>query len=201
VELPSPEATDTLKTRSTAVPTVWTPTAISAMFAVTSVEIRLTSSMICWIWTEDSFTETELVSTFPERSSWSARNPRTAWVPAWMEPRVCRICSNDRLTSRILASTASKLDRVSSLARETDCVPFELALQGGRSRKSVIKNDGAISSSDAGLVILSRLPVEIFLESHEAEPYQIVLDFDSSDIPLHGKREGRFFHGYYDEYR
>jgi len=47
---------------------------------------------------------------------------------------------------------------------------------------------------------LSKLLVEIFLESHETEPNQIVLDFDSSDIPLHGEQEGRFFHGYYDEY-
>lgn len=27
-----------------------------------------------------------------------------------------------------------------------------------------------------------------------------VLDFDATDTPLHGRREGRFFHGYYDTY-
>jgi hypothetical protein len=27
-----------------------------------------------------------------------------------------------------------------------------------------------------------------------------VLDLDNTDIPLHGAQEGRFFHGYYDEY-
>jgi len=27
-----------------------------------------------------------------------------------------------------------------------------------------------------------------------------VLDLDNTDIPLHGMQEGRFFHGYYDEY-
>lgn len=47
---------------------------------------------------------------------------------------------------------------------------------------------------------LKKLLVEVFLESHESEPQQIVLDFDSSDIPLYGEQEGRFFHGYYDEY-
>ena len=185
---------------------------------------------------------------------------------------------------------------------ETECIQFELDLQGGRSRKIVVSNDGAISSSDAGLVVLSqiekrrkwigrlagcftdwrnqalatyplesllkqavyglaqgyedlidhdqwrhdpllalacgrepyrdpgagkstlnrlelegdashrykkiavddqklsRLLVEIFLESQDAGPDQIILDFDSSDIPLHGEQEGRFFHGYYDEY-
>jgi hypothetical protein len=28
----------------------------------------------------------------------------------------------------------------------------------------------------------------------------LVLDFDASDDPLHGRQEGRFFHGYYDSY-
>jgi hypothetical protein len=29
---------------------------------------------------------------------------------------------------------------------------------------------------------------------------EVVLDFDASDDPLHGRQEGRFFHGYYAEY-
>lgn len=28
----------------------------------------------------------------------------------------------------------------------------------------------------------------------------LVLDFDATDDPLHGRQEGRFFHGYYDQY-
>lgn len=186
---------------------------------------------------------------------------------------------------------------------ETECIQFELELQDGKSRKVVVKNDGAVISSDGGLVLLSRIEqrrhwirrlsgcfedkrdperitfpaeillrqqifglaqgyedlvdhevwrndpmlalacglepyqdhgagkstlsrlqlsqrdkadrykkvgadedklkkllVEIFLESLETEPEEIVLDFDSSDIRLHGEQEGRFFHGYYDEY-
>lgn len=35
------------------------------------------------------------------------------------------------------------------------------------------------------------------LPKHTAE---VVLDFDASDDPLHGRQEGRFFHGYYGEY-
>ena len=27
-----------------------------------------------------------------------------------------------------------------------------------------------------------------------------MLDLDNTDIPLHGMQEGRFFHGYYDDY-
>jgi len=47
---------------------------------------------------------------------------------------------------------------------------------------------------------LDELLVTVFLESHEQAPEQIVLDMDTTDLPLHGKQEGRFFHGYYDNY-
>ena len=44
------------------------------------------------------------------------------------------------------------------------------------------------------------LLVSLFLESHSRPPEEIVLDVDTTDLPLHGRQEGRFFHGYYDEY-
>src|SRR5580693_843138 len=42
--------------------------------------------------------------------------------------------------------------------------------------------------------------VKVFLESYQEAPEQIILDIDTTDLPLHGKQEGRFFHGYYDHY-
>jgi hypothetical protein len=47
---------------------------------------------------------------------------------------------------------------------------------------------------------VDRFFVDLFLDSHEEAPEQIVLDFDATDDPLHGQQEGRFFHGYYDHY-
>jgi hypothetical protein len=47
---------------------------------------------------------------------------------------------------------------------------------------------------------LDELLVKVFIESHESAPVEIVLDVDTTDLPLHGKQEGRFFHGYYDHY-
>jgi hypothetical protein len=47
---------------------------------------------------------------------------------------------------------------------------------------------------------IERLLVELFLEAHRTAPRQIVLDLDATDDPLHGRQEGRFFHGYYDCY-
>ena len=42
--------------------------------------------------------------------------------------------------------------------------------------------------------------VDLFLDAHGAPPGQIILDLDATDDPLHGHQEGRFFHGYYDNY-
>jgi len=47
---------------------------------------------------------------------------------------------------------------------------------------------------------IDELWVKIFLESYAEEPDEIILDLDATDTPLHGKQEGRFFHGYYDAY-
>lgn len=47
---------------------------------------------------------------------------------------------------------------------------------------------------------LSKLLVELFIESFDSPPDELVLDFDATDDPIHGEQEGRFFHGYYDSY-
>ena len=47
---------------------------------------------------------------------------------------------------------------------------------------------------------IDELLVKVFIEAHNDAPAEIVLDVDTTDLPLHGKQEGRFFHGYYDSY-
>jgi hypothetical protein len=47
---------------------------------------------------------------------------------------------------------------------------------------------------------LDELLVAVFVEAHQKPPDSIVLDLDVTDLPVHGHQEGRFFHGYYDEY-
>jgi hypothetical protein len=44
---------------------------------------------------------------------------------------------------------------------------------------------------------LADLFLTIFIESFEHPPARLVLDFDPSDIELHGQQEQRFYHGYY----
>jgi len=47
---------------------------------------------------------------------------------------------------------------------------------------------------------IDELLTKVFLEAHAEAPAQIVLDLDTTDLPLEGHQEGRFFHGYYDSY-
>ena len=47
---------------------------------------------------------------------------------------------------------------------------------------------------------IDSLFVDVFLEAFGQAPEEIVLDVDTTDVELHGGQEGRFFHGYYDEY-
>ena len=42
--------------------------------------------------------------------------------------------------------------------------------------------------------------VDLFLDSDQTPPEQIVLDVDATDDPIHGHQEGHFFHGYYKSY-
>ena len=46
----------------------------------------------------------------------------------------------------------------------------------------------------AGAVI-EKLTVDLFLDARAKPPRQVVLDLDATGDPLHGDREGRFFHG------
>ena len=47
---------------------------------------------------------------------------------------------------------------------------------------------------------VSELLVEQFIASFKNKPKQLILDFDSTDDPVHGRQVGSFFHGYYDHY-
>ena len=47
---------------------------------------------------------------------------------------------------------------------------------------------------------LHRVLVDTFLDSYDEPPTEIVLDVDSTDDPVHGEQEKRFFNGYYDRY-
>jgi hypothetical protein len=47
---------------------------------------------------------------------------------------------------------------------------------------------------------VERFFVDVFLQAHRTPPRRIVLDLDTTDAILYGHQQGRFFHGYYENY-
>jgi hypothetical protein len=84
-------------------------------------------------------------------------------------------------------------------ARRSDCAP--VAGKSTLNRLELSRPEPSryhkISHDPAAI---EGLFVDLFVEAHAAPPAQIVLDLDATDDPLHGHQEGRFFHGYYDNY-
>jgi len=94
----------------------------------------------------------------------------------------------------VLATVLGRLE-----ARRATCAPLagkstlnrlEHAPAGDHRYRRIAHDPGAIE----------RLFVELFLDAHATSPKEIVLDLDATDDPIHGRQEGRFFHGYYDCY-
>ena len=52
----------------------------------------------------------------------------------------------------------------------------------------------------ANFAAMDGLLVDVFVESYETAPAEIILDVDATDDPVHGHQAGRFFHGYYRHY-
>ncbi|HZB91134.1 MAG TPA: IS1380 family transposase [Stellaceae bacterium] len=94
----------------------------------------------------------------------------------------------------VMAVLAGKLE-----ARREDCAPVagKSTLNRLELGRPVATRYHRISHDPAAI---ERLLVDLFLEAQRRPPQQIVLDLDATDDPLHGRQEGRFFHGYYDCY-
>ncbi len=94
----------------------------------------------------------------------------------------------------VLATLIGKLE-----ARREDCAP--LAGKSTLNRLELSRPEPSryrkVSHDPAGIEALF---VDLFLEAHDEAPEQIILDLDATDDPIHGRQEGRFFHGYYDAY-
>jgi hypothetical protein len=50
------------------------------------------------------------------------------------------------------------------------------------------------------LVKIAKALVDQFIGAHPTPPEHLMLDFDATDDPVHGRQEQRFFHGYYDHH-
>ena len=88
---------------------------------------------------------------------------------------------------------ARERDRGKALAGKSTLNRLELTQADATAKeryKKIVLNGDAVDD----------LLVDLFLQAHQDAPDEIEIDLDATDDPLHGKQEGRFFHGYYNCY-
>jgi len=89
------------------------------------------------------------------------------------------------------ADRRRQCDRGKALAGSSTLNRLELGSDGDDRYKRISCDFAAVDE----------LLVELYLEARERPPTKpIILDLDATDTPLHGRQEGRFFHGYYRHY-
>ncbi|MDD3083350.1 MAG: transposase, partial [Desulfobacterales bacterium] len=89
---------------------------------------------------------------------------------------------NDHEPLRNDAVFQSAMNRDAALASPSTLCRFE-----NRTDRSMLWN-------------ISAALVDVFIESFDRAPEELILDFDSTDDAVHGQQVGRFFHGYYDRH-
>src|SRR5918994_779520 len=95
----------------------------------------------------------------------------------------------------VLAVLAGKLE-----PKRQDCAALAGKSTLNRLEHAPLRPDDRYHKIGHDPVAIEGLFVELFLEAHKTSPGEIILDLDTTDDPLHGHQEGRFFHGYYDCY-
>jgi len=90
----------------------------------------------------------------------------------------------------LLGMMAGKAEAGTALAGKSTLNRLELSTQTVDRYKKITCNTDAVD----------QLMVDVFLESHREAPKEIILDLDATDMQIHGRQEGRFFHGFYDHY-
>ena len=90
-------------------------------------------------------------------------------------------------------SRARPRDRGKALAGKSTLNRLELTA-------AAVKEGERYKKIELDFAAVEQLWGELFLQAHGEPPKQIILDLDSTDDPLYGNQEGRFFHGYYGGY-
>jgi hypothetical protein len=98
---------------------------------------------------------------------------------------------HDPLLGAVIGKLSSGRKRCAPLAGKSTLNRLELFKADGVSRYHKIRPNAER---------IEGLFVDLFVDAHKRAPEEIILDLDATDDPLHGHQEGRFFHGYYDEY-
>jgi hypothetical protein len=112
----------------------------------------------------------------------------------------CRHSALDQLRQRVYGLALGYED-----LNDHGALRHDLALQTAVDRVSPLASAPTLCRFEhwadrATAVALNGVLVEQFIASFDAPPDELVLDFDATDDPVHGRQEGRCFHGFYDQY-
>jgi hypothetical protein len=82
---------------------------------------------------------------------------------------------------------------------------YDLAIQSAVEREEVLASSSTLcrwenQANRQTAWHVHQVMIDRFMASFEQPPKELILDFDATDDVVHGKQEGRFFHGYYDHY-
>jgi len=116
------------------------------------------------------------------------------------DPRRCLHGSEDLLRQRVYALALGYED-----LNDHDALRHDLAVQTAVDRIEPLASSATLcrweNRADREVAWrIHEVMLERFIASYESPPEELVLDFDATDDAVHGKQEGRFFHGYYDHY-
>ena len=104
----------------------------------------------------------------------------------------------------LLATLVGKKDPTGADRVRARDVGKALAGKSTLNRLELTTHDAGPESRYKKIVVngaaVDRLLVEVFVQAHARPPERLVLDLDATDDPVHGRQEGRFFHGYYGCY-
>jgi len=90
----------------------------------------------------------------------------------------------------LLGILVEKSDLDEPLAGKSTLNRLELTTDGKDVYKKVVVDEEAVE----------RFFIRMYLRSRRRAPRRLILDLDATDDPLHGKQEGRFFHGFHGCY-
>lgn len=86
-----------------------------------------------------------------------------------------------------------------------EALRFDQALQTAMSEDDTLAGKSTLCRMEQrvdrqSVVKAHELLWQHFIEQHDEPPKEIVLDFDGTDVPVHGDQPGKFFNAYYDHH-
>jgi hypothetical protein len=123
-----------------------------------------------------------------------------ALVPDSRDRRRCQYSLKELIGQRVYALALGYED-----LNDHDVLRTDPALQTALERVEPLASSSTLCRLEsrcgrAAAWAIHEVLVERFIASFNAPPEELILDFDATDDAVHGKQEGRFFHGYYDPY-